>query len=119
METVIRHLPKLLYGLPAVAFVLAGLGKLNGVDAMHQSFGMMGLPTWFGYAIGLAELAGGIGLLLPRTRVAAAIGLIPIMLGAIYFHVAYAVPSAVPAVVLSGLLLATLWFHRPTRGASA
>ena len=119
MEILKSHLPKLLYGLPAVAFVLAGLGKLSGAEALHQSFAMMGLPAWFGYLIGLAQLAGGIGLLIPRTRRLAALCLVPIMLGAIYFHLAYAVPSAVPASVLLLLLIATVWTTRSTQDVAA
>ena len=119
MDAVKKHLPKLLFGLPAVAFVLAGLGKLNGVEAMHQSFAMMGLPSWFGYLIGLAELAGGIGLLVPLTRRLAARCLMPIMLGAVYFHVAFGVPSAVPASVLLLLLIATVWHTRSNKESVA
>ena len=38
------------------------------------------------------------------------------MLGAIYFHIAYGVPSAIPGVVLLALLVATVTVFRSDRG---
>lgn len=96
-------------GLTSLAFAAAGAAKLAGVEQLHMSFAAMGLPTWFGYFIGAAELSGAIGLWLRKLRPLAALGLLVIMAGAIYFHVVYdAVANAVPAVVLSALLLVIL-----------
>lgn len=67
------------------------------------------MPPLFGHFIGFCEVAGAVGLLLARTRPFAACGLTVIMFGAIYYHVAYGVPSAVPALVLTLLLAATIW----------
>ncbi|MDP5029893.1 MAG: DoxX family protein [Paraglaciecola sp.] len=94
-----------LLGLSTLAFLAAGLGKLAGVEELHKSFALMGLPVWFGYFIGASELAGAIGLWLRKLSVYAASGLIIIMLGATYFHVAYeSVANAVPAIILIALL---------------
>ncbi|SMF27309.1 DoxX-like family protein [Alteromonadaceae bacterium Bs31] len=102
-----RTLKRILVLVPvvllALVMIMAGAAKLAGVPELHQSFSAMGLPLWFGYFIGAAELAGGLGLLVPRLSAWAAIGLVPIMLGAAYFHIAYAVPSAVPAFVFLAL----------------
>ncbi len=98
--------------LLSLAVIAAGSFKLMGTEEMHASFGMMGLPAWFGYFIGAAEVAGGIGLYIRRTSAWAAAGLLIIFLGAIYFHIAYAVPSAVPAVVLSGLAVIAIVSRR-------
>lgn len=110
MELIKKYGPYVFIILPAIAFAAAGIGKLMGTPMLHQSFSVMGLPGWFGYFIGACELAGAVGLLLPQTRKLAASGLVVIMAGAIYFHIVYAVPSAVPAIVLLGLLLLTLWW---------
>lgn len=92
--------------LVALAFGAAGVGKLMGVPQLHASFAAMGLPHWFGYFIGLCELAGAVGLLIRPLSALAASGLIAIMLGAIFFHVNYEVAShAVPAVILTILLV--------------
>lgn len=48
-----------------------------------------GLPSWVRIFIGLAQIAGGIGLILSRTRILAAVGLLAIMVGALYFHLSH------------------------------
>jgi len=101
--------PTLLLALP---LILAGVAKLSGVPAMHQSFNMMGLPEWFGYFIGALELLAGVGLLVPKWAALAATGMVPILLGAAYFHLAYAVPSAVPALILLLLALVIVKLRR-------
>ena len=110
MNTLKKYGPYVFFILPAITFAAAGVGKLMGVPVMHQSFSTMGLPGWFGYFIGTCELAGAVGLLLTQTRKLAASGLIFIMLGAIYFHVAYSEPSALPATILLALLALTIWW---------
>ena len=52
------------------------------------------------------------------TRKLAAAGLIIIMIGAIYFHIAYAIPSALPATVLLILCALTIYW-KWDRSASA
>ena len=47
-------------GLTTLAFIAAGSAKLAGVEQMHLSFALMGLPAWFGYFIGASELAGAV-----------------------------------------------------------
>ena len=47
-----------------------------------QSFEDMGAAPWFRYFVGLVELAGGIGLLVPRLAGLAAVGLALLMVGA-------------------------------------
>jgi putative oxidoreductase len=110
MNTLKKYGPYVFIILPALAFAAAGLGKLMSTPMLHQSFSTMGLPSWFGYFIGACELAGAIGLLIPKTRKLAAAGLAIIMVGAVYFHITYSVPSPVPAIILLILLLLTIWW---------
>ena len=42
MGSILNHLPRLFYILPAIAFAAAGVAKLMGVPAVHGSFEMMG-----------------------------------------------------------------------------
>ncbi|GAA0780209.1 MULTISPECIES: DoxX family protein [Pseudomonadati] len=92
--------------LASLAFLAAGLAKLAGVEQLHMSFAVMGLPVWFGYFIGACEVAGAVGIWMRKLSLYACSGLITIMLGAIYFHLVFdAVTHAVPAVILSLLLL--------------
>ncbi len=112
MEPVKKYASALLYCLPALAFFAAGSAKLAGVPQVVKPFVDMGLPAIFGLIIGLCEIAGAIGLIVPRTRLLAAMGLIAIMAGAIGYHLSFGEPSAVPAFVLLVLLVATIWQAR-------
>lgn len=99
------------YGVLAASVLLAlivgaaGIAKLMGVPMVHQSFAILGLPSWFGYFIGAAEVAGAVGLFIPRLSGHAALGLAIIGAGAVYFHVMHTpISQGVPAIVV--LLLA-------------
>lgn len=88
--------------LLALAFAAAGTGKLMGVEMLHLSFANLGLPSWFGYFIGACEIAGAIALFIRPLSGLAAAGLSAIMLGAIYYHLAFdPISAAVPAIVLA------------------
>lgn len=102
MENVKKYGSLAIMVLTTLAFVAAGGMKLSGAEQMHASFGMMGLPIWFGYFIGAAEVAGGIGIWVRKLAGLAAAGLFIIMAGAIYFHVNYTpISMAIPALVLA------------------
>jgi uncharacterized membrane protein YphA (DoxX/SURF4 family) len=105
--------------LLALMFLMSGAGKLsNGKTAggmtFDEQFEAWGLPAWARFPVGLAEVAGAIGLLIPRTRFYAAAGLTAVMGGAVLTHLRieeYA-PSLVPLTL--GLLTATVaWLARP------
>lgn len=61
----------------------AALPKLLGNQFAVDVFTQMGAGQWFRYAIGLLELAGAIGLLIPRLSGLAALGLVGLMIGAV------------------------------------
>ncbi len=107
----------ILQGLLALAFIgFGGYGLLHAAANMPQ-MASMGLPGWFAYLISGAELLGGIGLLLLRTVRPAALGLIIIMLGAVYLH-ATKIPgglaNGIPALVLLALLLVVVLLRSRT-----
>lgn len=93
--------PRLLLALPLMA---AGVAKLAGVPQLHASFAVLGLPAWFGYFIGAAELSGAVALFIAPLRLLAASGLVLILLGAFYFHLMHTpLSQGLPALVLLGL----------------
>ena len=103
----------ILSGLVALAFVFVGGGKLAGTAAMVELFDKVGLGQWFRYLTGLLEVAGGIGLLIPRYAFYAAILLDVVMIGAVITHVAIVGGSPAPAAspfVLSGIIA---WLRKP------
>ena len=108
LKLIASWIPIVLVALPMIA---GGGSKLATLPGTHDSFGLMELPVWFGYFIGAAELAGGIGVLIPRLAALAAAGIIPIMVGAVYFHIAYGVPSPIPAAIIIVCCAYTIWMQ--------
>jgi putative oxidoreductase len=73
----------------ANVFFVATMGKIVNMTDMISFFHQSGYAVWFFYFIMAAETAGGIGILLHfrlRTGIAASLGLMLIMLGAVYTH---------------------------------
>src|SRR5712691_2713117 len=114
-------------GLLAAVFLLAGGAKL--VLPLDQMTGPVALPGWFLRFIGLAEVLGALGLVLPgllriRTGLTslAAAGLVIIMIGA----TAVTLAGGMVAVALMNVVLALLaafvaygrWRLAPHRGSS-
>ena len=92
--------------LLAVAFFVAGMLKLAGPSAQRWSerFAQWGYPPNVGYVVGVVEILGGLGLLIPKVRRVAAAVLVVLMIGAAGTHVVngeYA--RIIPPLVLGGL----------------
>jgi len=102
-----------LSGLVAVAFIGAGGTKLAGVPAMVEMFAKVGLGQWFRYVTGLLEVAGAIGLLIPRYAFYAAVLLAMVMVGAIIAEVAVIGDSPAPPAVLLALSGIIAYLRRP------
>src|SRR6266436_4393863 len=102
-----------LSGLVALAFVFIGGGKLAGTAQMVELFDKVGLGQWFRYLTGLLEVAGGIGLLIPRYAFYAAILLVIVMIGAIITHLAIVGGSPAPATSLLALSAIIAWLRKP------
>ena len=60
--------------LLAAFFLFAAAPKLTGQHTAVQMFGQIGAGQWLRYLVGTAELAGAIGLLIPRLAGLAAAG---------------------------------------------
>ena len=107
----------ILQALLAAMFIYGGGQKLLNLDGTMTMFGSMGMPGWLGGFIGAAELLGGIGLLVPRTVRPAAMGLLIIMVGAVFMH-ATKIPGGLakggPAIVALLLLVLMLVLRRRT-----
>jgi putative oxidoreductase len=89
--------------LLAVMFVLVALPKLLGDPTAVAGFKTIGFGQWFRYLTGVCELAGAIGLLIPRLSGLAAIGLVGLMVGATLTNL-FLVPGAAPVAVVTVLL---------------
>ncbi|MEZ5346890.1 MAG: DoxX family protein [Pyrinomonadaceae bacterium] len=96
--------------LLALGFLLASLGKLTG--AQTQMFEQWGYPSWFAYIIGIAELAGAIGLLIPKFTKFAILGLTLIMIGAAFTHLANGESMQIIRPAIFAILLWGVWLLR-------
>ena len=68
--------------LLAFQFAMAGLAKLGGAPAMVEMFATIGVGQWFRYVVGALEIAGAVGVLVPRLCGLAALGLVCLIVGA-------------------------------------
>ena len=66
----------------ALMFAMGGLAKVGGDPAMVEMFATIGIGQWFRYAVGALEIAGAVGVLVPRLSALAALGLVCLMVGA-------------------------------------
>jgi uncharacterized membrane protein YphA (DoxX/SURF4 family) len=93
---------------------MAALPKLTGDPAMTEMFTTLGPGDWLRYLPGALEVAGAVGLVIPRLCGTAALGLTALMVGATFTNVVALGIS--PAIPLTYLVLAAVvaWFRRST-----
>jgi putative oxidoreductase len=99
--------------LLALAFVSAGAQKLAGTQYMVHMFGTIGAGQWLRYAVGLVEIAGAVGLLLPPLSGTAALGLVGLMVGATITNLFIGYSVAMPLVFL--VVAALIVWGRPAQ----
>jgi putative oxidoreductase len=88
----------------AAFFIFLGSVKLAGQRDVVEQYAQIGLGQWLRYLTGSSELAGGIGLLIPRLAAAAATGLVGLMIGATVTNLLVIGPgAAVVTAVLGGV----------------
>ena len=97
-----------------LAFAAAGFSKLAGAPPMVAIFAKIGFGQWFRILTGLLEVAGAIGLFVPRFTFVAASLLAAIMVGAVGFHLTLLGGNPTPPIVLLILTLATAWLGKPS-----
>jgi uncharacterized membrane protein YphA (DoxX/SURF4 family) len=85
--------------LLAAVFAVAAMPKLAGAHSAVVMFGQIGAGQWLRYLVGTAELAGAIGLLIPRLAGLAAAGLAADMAGATIINIAVLHSAAVALTI--------------------
>lgn len=97
----------------ALAFLKAGSSKLAPGSAWAEMFRRWGYPRHFYVAIGVIEVAGAVGLLIPRAAGVAASALIVVMAGALFTHLRHGERQAIVAGVFLALLALVAVVRRP------
>lgn len=101
-------------------FLVASYAKLTGNAGAAASFTMAGLPVWFMYFIGAAELLGVIGLWIDRLHAYAAAGLFIILAGAVVVTAVFvSVPEALFPIGTAVALGAIVWLHGKKKAVAA
>jgi putative oxidoreductase len=102
-----------LQALLALEFVMAGLAKVFGDPAMVEMFATIGIGQWFRYVVGMLELAGAVGVLIPRLSGLAALGLTGLMAGATLTNVLVLGTSPLLPIVLLMVSAVVAWGRWP------
>jgi putative oxidoreductase len=98
--------------LLAVFIAVAAAPKLAGAHSATVMFSQIGAGQWLRYLVGTAELAGAIGLLIPRLAGLAAAGLAADMAGATIINVAVLHSAAVAMTIVLSAAFALIAWHR-------
>jgi uncharacterized membrane protein YphA (DoxX/SURF4 family) len=93
--------------LMSLMFLPTAFFKLTDFFLAVEFFTKWGIPIWMMHFIGASELAGAIGLLMPRTRLAAAFALFLLMIGGFVTHITHGeyLFAVMPIVYGAGLSL--------------
>jgi uncharacterized membrane protein YphA (DoxX/SURF4 family) len=98
---------QIISALLSVMFLVPASFKLFDVSIAVEHFTTWGIPLWMMHVIGASELAGAVGLLIPRTRLAAAYALFLLMIGGLLTHLTFGeyLFALMPIAYGSGLYL--------------
>jgi putative oxidoreductase len=97
--------------LLAILFAIQGIIKLNGSPGWISKFSGWGYPDHFYLAVGVAELLGAVGLLIPRLANSGALLLVVVMIGATATHVVHRERQVITTLVLLAVLVTVLAMH--------
>jgi uncharacterized membrane protein YphA (DoxX/SURF4 family) len=96
--------------LMSLGFIFAAIPKLMGDPMAVAGFAQAHLPVWFMYFIGCAEIAGAIGLWIPKLQRYATYGLFIVLTGAIVTTIIFvSAPMALLPAVYAIILGFILW----------
>lgn len=98
--------------LLAVLFIMMGAQKLMGEAEVTANFAKWGMPSFMLVVIGALEVAGGLGLLIPKLAGLAAAGLVGIMIGALFTHLSHGEMDMAPVPLVVLILLAFIAYVR-------
>ena len=98
----------------AIIFVFFGAGKFIDPTKWIAKFEAWSLPGWFVAVTGYLELAGAVGIVIPKLRSLAGIGLALFMIGAVATHAVHG--EIVWTIIASAIMVACAlvgWYRSP------
>lgn len=95
----------------AVFFVVSAVLKLSGTGTTVATFESIGMGQWLRYLVALLELAGAIGLVIPRAAGPAALALAGVMVGATATNLVIGGPVPLTTALFAVLILLS-WGRR-------
>lgn len=95
--------------------ILAGAPKLADNARLYEPFAEFGWPRWTYFAVGFAEVGGGLALLWRRTRPIGGLVIAAVMAGAILTNVVNGDIGFVPVNLLLGATAGAVAWHRSGR----
>ncbi len=101
-----------------ILFLMMGSGKLMSDPEIVENFKRWDMPNNSHYIIGALEILGAIGLLIPRLAGLAAVGLILLMVGALFTHITHGeIFEVMPMLALLVIILAgvVVYFRNPMK----
>lgn len=96
----------------AAAVLGVGATTVAGAEQPVQMFEEIGLGDWFRYLTGALQLAGALGLLIPRLSGVAGLALVGLWLGAVGTHLFVIGGSPAPAAIFVLLTAVIAWGRR-------
>jgi putative oxidoreductase len=99
--------------LLAAFFVFVAVPKLTSQPVAVEAFAKIGVGQWLRYFVAGCEIAGALGLVIPRLTGVASIGLVALMIGATITNV-FVAPATAPLTAVLGLLFAFIAWQRRT-----
>jgi putative oxidoreductase len=102
--------------LLAAGFAMSAVAKFTATPQAVAVFEAMGTAGWMPYAIGTLEVAGAIGLLIPRLCGTAAWAFVALMVGAVLTHLMFG-GDPTPAIGLLVFSAVIAWGRRSNAAA--
>ncbi len=108
---------QIVFGLYFIAVGIMHFSPPSGLPAMMSW--MYELPAWLHYVSGIAEILGGIGLILPgllkrytQLTAYAALGLALVMLGAVIYHITRGEFANIGVNILNMAIMLFIYYGR-------
>lgn len=98
--------------LLGLAIAGGGMLKLTGDPAMVEMFDDIGAGQWLRVVVGTCEVAGGVGLVIPRVRAMAALCLLVLLIGAAVTNVTVLDTSPLVALGCAAVALVIMVLRR-------